>query len=166
MQNTKISHNYFFFFSIVIAALDVLLVSMSKNFGWENILWLLISAGLLYFVKSEKIKNFFRHKLDSKETDYILQEFTLKFIDLFSVKIILDILTRLMQNYIFYVNILEIVVMILMAYLIGKYAFKFGRKKIYWIFGLLGFIWFFTFGIILGYLSILELKTEKDEGQI
>lgn len=166
MQNYSKIKTYSFFFGIIILLMDVLLVAIKRNFNWDYIIWLLVGTLLLYIAKSNRVHNFFRQKIDTKFTDIELQEFTQKFLNLFSLKIVVDILMRFLQNYILYANILEIIVMIMMAYLIGKCAFAFGQKKIYWIFGLLGFIWFSTIGIALGYLSIWELKLEKDEERI
>lgn len=166
MQNIKNSKNYFFLFGAIIFIMDVLLVSTRKDFNSDYIMWLLISAAFIYLSRSNFLKEFFRKKLESKMTDFIFQDFTLKFLTLFSAKIVLDILARLFQDYIFYVSILEIFLMIAMAYLMGKFAFEYGQKKIYWIFGLFGFVWIATIGIFLGYLSVLELKTEKDDDRI
>ncbi|AKM82580.1 TPA: hypothetical protein DD449_01430 [Candidatus Berkelbacteria bacterium] len=166
MQNNKNYKIYSLLFGVIISSMTLFLVVINKAFSWDYFFWLITGIFLIFCSKSKKIEKFFSKGIETRSTDIFFQEFTEKFLILFSLKIILDILMRYLQGFILYINILEIFVMIFMACLIGKSAYEFGKKKIYWIFGLLGFIWFMTLGILLGYLSILELKTEKDEDRI
>lgn len=151
---------------IIIFGMDLFVVLLRKNFSWDYIIWLICSAFLIYFATSRKFEKFVLQKINFIENSNLWDEFFGKFLSIFAIKIILDILGRFFSNYLFYINMTELLLMAAMAFLIGNYAYKLGNKKIYWIFGLLGFIWYGTFSILLGLLTILELNFEANNGDI
>lgn len=48
-----------------------------------------------------------------------------------------------------------------MVILMGYYSYKFSGKKLYWLFGLLGLLWFAVIGIFLGFFQVQRLKNIK-----
>ncbi len=57
--------------------------------------------------------------------------------------------------------ILQFPVIIGMVILMGYYSYKFSGKKSYWLFGLLGLIWFAMIGIFIGFWQVQRLKNKK-----
>lgn len=55
----------------------------------------------------------------------------------------------------------ELVAIGAMVITMGYYSYKFSGKKSYWLFGLLGFLWFAIIGIFLGYWQVQRIRDEQ-----
>lgn len=55
-------------------------------------------------------------------------------------------------------NMVEAVLGLAMAFVMGKYAYQISGKKSHILIGLLGFFWFAWVGIFLGYFAVKNIK--------
>lgn len=55
----------------------------------------------------------------------------------------------------------QFIPVLLMVGAMGYYAFKLSKKKVYILFGVLGFIWFAFIGIFLGYIALNRIARNE-----
>lgn len=83
------------------------------------------------------------------------------FIKLFSKSVAEMVIESGKANFALVAFFIQFIPLLVMVYLMGSYAYKISKRKLYILYGLFGFLWLAIIGIFLGFFAIRRVVNRE-----